>query len=98
MRKEKQSQEGWFVYMVYCIDGTIYTGITNDIALRISKHNSGKGAKYTQSRGPVVLLASWAYESKSAASKVEYKYKRLTRKAKEKLIAGEGDNASPPPF
>ncbi len=84
--------------MVACSDGTIYTGITNHLDTRIAKHNSGKGARYTKSRGPVILLASWAYENKSAASKVEYKYKRLSREGKEKLISETGEGKSLPPF
>ena len=84
----KTVKEVWFVYMIRCSDNTIYTGITNDLEKRLDKHNSGKGAKYTKSRRPVTFLASWKYESKSAASKVEYTYKRLSRDAKLRLISG----------
>jgi putative endonuclease len=76
----------WYVYMLQCSDGTIYTGITNDLVTRIIKHNSGKGAKYTRSRTPVKLKASWAYELKSEAAKVEYAFKQLSRTDKIKLI------------
>jgi len=83
---KKDSREPWYVYMVRCSDETIYTGITNDIGKRVDKHNTGKGAKYTKSRGPVILLASWKYENKSAASKAEHSYKRLSRASKARLI------------
>jgi putative endonuclease len=78
--------KSWFVYMLECSDGTIYTGITNDIAARIKKHNSGKGAKYTRARGPVTLKAYWTYELKSEAAKAEYAFKQLSRAEKIKLI------------
>ncbi len=78
--------EEWFVYMVECADKTIYTGITNNIAERITKHNSGKGAKYTRNRAPVALKASWKHESKSEAAKAEYAYKKLSRQQKLQLI------------
>jgi putative endonuclease len=47
----------WKVYLVRCADHTLYCGITNDITIRIEKHNAGKGAKYTKSRLPVKLIA-----------------------------------------
>ncbi|MFL5728505.1 MAG: GIY-YIG nuclease family protein [Cytophagaceae bacterium] len=76
----------WFVYMVQCCDGTIYTGITNDLQARIKKHNSGKGAKYTRSRTPVVLKAYWSFGLKSEAAKAEYAFKQLSRMEKMKMI------------
>lgn len=76
----------WYVYIVECADGTLYTGISNDVNKRIEKHNSGKGAKYTRSRTPVVLKWSCEAENRSEASKLEYKIKKLTRKKKLELI------------
>jgi putative endonuclease len=78
--------KAWYVYMLECSDGTIYTGITNDIAARVIKHNSGKGAKYTRVRRPVRLKACWEYGLKSEAAKAEYAFKRLSRAEKMKLI------------
>lgn len=77
----------WVVYMVSCNDGTIYTGITNNLDKRINTHNSGKGAKYTRNRYPVTLLEFWVCDDKSQASKLEYQYKQLTRVEKLKMIA-----------
>ena len=79
----------WYVYMVECADGTIYTGITNDVEARIIKHNSGKGAKYTRTRGPVKLKACWSFEFKSEAAKAEYAFKQLSRAEKMKLIQAQ---------
>lgn len=72
----------WVVYMLFCDDGTIYSGITNDLQKRVATHNSGKGAKYTKTRLPVRLAAYWECEDRSHASKEEYKNKKLTRAEK----------------
>ncbi|MGD0856595.1 MAG: GIY-YIG nuclease family protein [Dehalococcoidia bacterium] len=76
----------WHVYIVECSDGTLYTGISNNIDKRIREHNSGIGSKYTRGRRPVKLLARWNCADKSHASKMEYKIKRLTREAKLRSI------------
>lgn len=80
------SAKAWFVYMVECIDKSIYTGITNNVEERVGKHNIGKGAKYTRSRNPVVLKAFWKFESKSEALKAEYAFKKLSREKKIEMI------------
>ena len=76
----------WYVYILECSDGTLYTGITTDLDKRVKTHNNGKGAKYTKARLPVVLKASFESEDRSSASKEEYRIKQLTRKEKLKLI------------
>jgi putative endonuclease len=76
----------WYVYILECSDGTLYTGITTDLDKRLKTHNNGKGAKYTKTRLPVVLKASFEAEDRSSASKEEYRIKQLTRKEKLKLI------------
>jgi len=78
--------KAWWVYIVKCADGSLYTGISPDVDKRISKHNKGKGAKYTKTRLPVVLKYSKEYENRSVASKEEYRIKQLSRKQKELLI------------
>lgn len=78
--------EKWFVYIVWCKDGTFYTGITNDIHKRIEKHNNGTGAKYTRGRGPVDLKYLQEYENKSLAAKEEYRIKKLKKLQKLELI------------
>ena len=83
-----KGNDNWYVYMVRCNDGTLYTGITNDLEKRVDAHNSGKdGAKYTKFRRPVELVYSQQVESKSDAAKLEYHFKRLPRSKKKKLIA-----------
>jgi putative endonuclease len=75
----------WYVYLLRCADDTIYCGITNDLDSRIKKHNEGKGAKYTLGRGPVALIKSFEYATKSEALKEEYRIKQLSRDEKLKL-------------
>ena len=83
----RKGSDIWHVYMVRCRDGTLYTGITNDLKKRIEAHNSGKdGARYTRSRRPVKLVYSEQVESKSAAAKLEYQLKKLPRLKKIRLI------------
>ena len=77
----------WFMYVVECVDGTLYTGVTNNIERRINEHNYGmKAAKYTRSRRPVRLVYAKLYQGRSCAMKAEYKFKKLTRKKKLEII------------
>ena len=66
----------WKVYLVKCADNSLYCGITNDLNGRIEKHNAGKGAKYTQSRMPVELVAASRGLSKSEALRLEHYIKQ----------------------
>ena len=77
----------FFVYMVRCRDGTLYTGVARDPEKRLSVHNARKGAKYTRSRLPVALVYVENCESLSAALKREHELKPLSRAKKEALIA-----------
>lgn len=77
----------WYVYIVKCRDGSLYTGITKNLERRIKDHNFGKvGAKYTRSRRPVSLVYQEETFSRSAASQREYKIKQMTLAGKMKLI------------
>ncbi len=76
----------WYVYMLRCKDGTLYTGMTDDLSRRLAAHNAGKGAKYTRGRGPVELVYYEELETKVEACRREYQIKRLTRQEKMKLI------------
>ncbi|MFK7779561.1 MAG: GIY-YIG nuclease family protein [Candidatus Gracilibacteria bacterium] len=81
----------WIVYILECSDNTLYTGITVDIKRRLIEHNnSDLGAKYTKARRPVQVIYTATFDSRSEASKEEYRIKQLTRKEKEKLVK-EGD-------
>jgi putative endonuclease len=77
----------YYLYIVNCADGTLYTGITVDLERRIGEHNSSKfGAKYTKSRRPVELVYSKRFRTRSAASKEEFRIKSLSREEKLEII------------
>ena len=80
-------EKEWFVYILECKDGSLYTGMTDHVNRRVEVHNAGKGAKYTRGRGPVVLRYFEQAESYSAALRREAAIKRLTRQQKLELIA-----------
>lgn len=67
----------WHVYLIECRDGSLYTGIAIDVALRYRKHVAGKGARYTRSHPPLQLLGQCAYPDRSQASRAEYRIKQL---------------------
>jgi putative endonuclease len=74
------------MYIVRCADGTLYTGYARDPVAREQAHNSGRGARYTSGRRPVVLVYSEAFESRSEALSREHQVKCWTRQRKEALI------------
>lgn len=75
------------VYILRCADGTLYTGITNDLPRRLRAHNAGRGAKYTRAHLPVELAYSEEAPDKSAALRRELAIKALPREKKLRLIA-----------
>lgn len=79
----------WQLYILRCGDGTLYTGITDDLPRRLKAHRSGKGAKYTRGRGPLELVYREDCPDKSAALRREIAVKKLSRQEKLSLI-GEG--------
>ena len=75
----------WFVYLIECTNGSIYTGIAVDVAARYAAHASGKGARYTRAHKPLRLLAAFEYADRSAASIAEYHIKQLSPRDKREL-------------
>ncbi|WP_300674767.1 GIY-YIG nuclease family protein [Desulfoluna sp.] len=82
--------KSWFLYILECADGTLYTGITVDPERRLAEHNNGTGAKYTRARLPVAMVYCTPVSDRSEASRLEYRIKKLSRTAKLALI-----NAAP---
>ena len=80
------NKKSWIVYIVRCENGSLYTGITNNLASRIADHNAGKGAKYTAAFGPVAVVWKKRKKDRSAASILEAAIKKLSRKEKDALI------------
>lgn len=77
--------KNWFVYILRCGDGTLYTGITDNVQARFQAHASGKGAKYTRGRGPLELVYQQQTESHSAAAKLEWRIKQMPKAKKLEL-------------
>lgn len=78
----------WLVYLIECADGTLYCGVTNDLARRLAAHNAGKGARYTSGRAPVRVVWSEACADRGAALRRELAVKRMTRERKLTLSSG----------
>ncbi len=76
----------WYVYILRCGDGSLYTGITDNIPRRLAAHQAGRGAKYTRGRGPLKLVYQEEVSDKTAALRREIEIKRLKRAEKERLI------------
>jgi putative endonuclease len=79
--------EAWFVYIVECADGTLYTGVARDVAARIAAHEAGRGVRYTRGRGPLRLLAKRRCATHGDALRLELAMKALPREDKLALAA-----------
>jgi predicted GIY-YIG superfamily endonuclease len=79
------SDPPWFVYVLSCGDGSLYTGVARDVDARREMHRAGKGAKYTRGRGPLEVVYKEAAPDRGSALKRELAIKRLSRAAKEEL-------------
>jgi len=82
----------WYVYLLRCGDGTLYTGIATDVSRRLAEHRQGegRGAKYLRGRGPLRLVLEKAIGSRSLALRVEDRIKRLPKRRKEELVEKRG--------
>jgi putative endonuclease len=81
----------WFLYVLRCGDGSLYTGITTNVSRRLAEHASGgpRAAKYLRGRGPLTLAFFMRAEDKSAALSLEIKFKSLSRSRKDEVIVGK---------
>jgi putative endonuclease len=77
---------GWFLYLIECANGALYTGIAMDVEARFQKHRAGKGAKYTRANKPVRLIGAIAYPDRGAATQAEIAFKKLSRAEKQARI------------
>jgi len=80
----------WSVYILRCGDGSLYTGITKDVARRVAAHNAGRASKCTRSRRPVTLVYTERFRSRSRAARREARIKKLPAAAKRHLVKPEG--------
>lgn len=76
----------WFIYLIRCRNGSLYTGIAVDVARRFTRHQKGTGAKYLRGRGPLALVFQKKIGSRSLGLAVEIKVKKLPKARKEELI------------
>ena len=81
----------WYVYMLRCTDGAVYTGITDNINRRFKEHVQGKGGRYTNYNRPKQILHKEPFENRIDAEKREQQIKRWSKTKKIALINGEGD-------
>jgi putative endonuclease len=79
----------WFVYLIRSSDNRLYTGITTDVERRLSQHQCGKGAKALRGKGALTLAFAREVGEHSLALRLEYQIKRLTKRQKERLVAGD---------
>ena len=84
-------EKQWTVYILECGDGTLYTGITDDLQRRLKAHAEGRGAKYTRGRGPLQLRYRETVPDKSTALKRESAIKRLRKSEKLEIIQNSGN-------
>jgi putative endonuclease len=81
----------WTCYIIACADGTLYTGITNDVERRLLQHGRGLASKYTRARRPVRLVHAETFPSRSGAARREAQIRRLPREKKHALACGSSD-------
>ncbi|MEO0616732.1 MAG: GIY-YIG nuclease family protein [Pseudomonadota bacterium] len=77
----------WSLYVLRCGDGSLYTGISPDVAARLEAHRAGRGSRYLRGREPLELLAQVTVGDRAAASRAEYRFKQLPRRDKLRLLA-----------
>jgi putative endonuclease len=80
------SASGWCVYVLRCGDGSLYTGISNDVERRLARHRAGTGARYTRGRLPLALVYLEPQQGKSEALRRERALKALSKSEKEALV------------
>jgi putative endonuclease len=82
MPARRRLRQSWFVYLVECRDGTLYTGVALDVERRLAEHNAGRGGRYTRGRGPVRMVASSRALEKRDAYRLEWQVKQLRARDK----------------
>lgn len=85
----------WFLYILLCGDGSLYTGITTSVEARLNAHRRGRGAKYTRGRGPLELIYSERIPSHGDALRRELEVKRMSKEKKLALVATKKESDVP---
>jgi predicted GIY-YIG superfamily endonuclease len=89
------TNDAWFLYLLRCADGSLYTGITNNVSRRCQQHNAGTASRYTRSLLPVELIYQESQASRSVALKRELAVKAMSRQEKESLSREAEEKAKP---
>ncbi len=87
-----ERRAAFYVYLASCVDGTFYVGYTKNVERRIAIHNAGNGGRYTRSRRPITLVASWHFDERVEAMRAERKLKMLSHAQKRKLAEEAGNS------
>lgn len=83
------------VYLLRCVDGSLYCGWSVDLTRRLAAHSKGLASRYTASRRPVELAAAWKADTATEARRLEARIKRLTRAEKLRLVAASPRSPGP---
>ncbi|MFN1836059.1 GIY-YIG nuclease family protein [Balneola sp. MJW-20] len=84
----------WYVYIIRCTDGSLYTGCTNHLIRRWHQHSKGNGAKYFRAHEPEILVHVEEHSNRSEACKREYEIKQFSKEEKEGLVrSGINENS-----
>jgi predicted GIY-YIG superfamily endonuclease len=83
---KKRSSDAWFVYLLRCADGSLYTGIAKDVTRRCKQHNDGTASRYTRSRRPVQSVYQESHPDRSSALKREAAIKAKTKREEEAMV------------
>lgn len=94
---EETAAPSWWLYLIECANGSIYTGITTDVAARYAKHAAGKGAKYTRANPPLRILTTIQCADHSDALKTEHAIKKMTAAQKRDFCARQPPHTDPLP-
>ena len=94
-KNDDPAGKSWFVYLLECAGGSVYTGIAVDVEQRLQLHLAGKGARYTRMHRPLRILAQFEFKDRGSASRAEYLVKQLSAQQKRQLAAqGAGRTAT----
>ena len=83
---DEKDDGGFYLYVLKCADGSLYTGYSTNVEQRVRAHNRGAGAKYTRSHRPVRLVAQAKFQTKHDAMSAEYHFKQLSRAQKDEVL------------
>jgi putative endonuclease len=97
MAARRRTRQSWFVYLIRCRDGTLYTGVALDVDRRLAEHNAGRGGRYTRGRAPVRMVAASRALEKRAAYRLEWQLKQLRARDKPEALGAWAQPAAAPP-